>query len=126
MATNVTPFPRLPTAPKEINEKYISDLVRALEIFLRQAQNPQLNLQEIPTDGNNNLLSQGDIYIADGGFLKIVGKTPDLVSLKIQDQVQMAMVVQTVRRLVRLTFARQTYPCPFGLQHALSCGGDHG
>jgi|TARA_E500000318_G_scaffold4505_1_gene4695 hypothetical protein len=75
MATNVTPFPRLPTAPKEINEKYISDLVRALEIFLRQAQNPQLNLQEIPTDGNNNLLSQGDIYIADGGFLKIVGKT---------------------------------------------------
>ncbi len=75
MATNVTPFPRLPSPPQEIDARYLNDLVRALEIFLRQAQNPQLNFQEVPTDGNNNLLQQGDIYIADGGFLKIVGKT---------------------------------------------------
>jgi len=75
MATNVTPFPRLPSPPQEVDARYLSDLVRALEIFLRQAQNPQLNFQEVPTDGNNNLLQQGDIYIADGGFLKIVGKT---------------------------------------------------
>ena len=38
-------------------------------------QNPQLNFQEVPTDGTNNLLQQGDIYIADGGFLKVIGKT---------------------------------------------------
>ena len=38
-------------------------------------QNPQLNFQEVPPDGNLNLLQQGDIYIADGGFLKVVGKT---------------------------------------------------
>jgi len=75
VATNVTPFPRLPSPPQEIDARYLSDLVRALEIFLRQAQNPQLNFQEVPTDGNNNLLQQGDIYIADGGFLKVVGKT---------------------------------------------------
>jgi hypothetical protein len=75
MATNVTPFPRLPTPPNEVNAQYLTDLVRALEIFLRQAQNPQLNFQNIPTDGNNNLLQQGDMYIADGGFLKIAGKT---------------------------------------------------
>ena len=75
MATNVTPFPRLPTPGKQIDEKYITDLIRALEIFLRQMQNPQLNFQELPTSGNNNLLEQGDIYIADGGFLKVVGKT---------------------------------------------------
>ena len=75
MATNVTPFPRLPTPPRQVDEKYITDLVRALEIFLRQMQNPQLNFQEIPLDGNLNLLQQGDIYIADGGFLKVVGKT---------------------------------------------------
>ena len=55
MATNVTPFPRLPSPPQEIDARYLSDLVRALEIFLRQAQNPQLNFQEVPTDGNNNL-----------------------------------------------------------------------
>ena len=36
MATNVTPFPRLPTPGKQIDEKYITDLIRALEIFLRQ------------------------------------------------------------------------------------------
>ena len=75
MATNVTPFPRLPSPPQEIDARYLNDLVRALEIFLRQMQNPQLNFQEVPTDGNNNLLQQGDIYIADGGFLKIIGKT---------------------------------------------------
>ena len=75
MATNVTPFPRLPSPPQEVDARYLSDLVRALEIFLRQAQNPQLNFQEVPTDGNNNLLEQGDIYIADGGFLKEDGKT---------------------------------------------------
>jgi len=75
VATNVTPFPRLPSPPQEIDARYLNDLVRALEIFLRQMQNPQLNFQEVPTDGNNNLLQQGDIYIADGGFLKIIGKT---------------------------------------------------
>ena len=75
MATNVTPFPRLPSPPQEIDARYLNDLVRALEIFLRQMQNPQLNFQQVPTDGNNNLLQQGDIYIADGGFLKIIGKT---------------------------------------------------
>tara|TARA_R100000541_G_scaffold27295_1_gene36588 strand:- start:706 stop:996 length:291 start_codon:yes stop_codon:yes gene_type:complete len=75
MATNVTPFPRLPSPPQGVDSQYLTDLVRALEIFLRQAQNPQLNFQEVPTDGNNNLLQQGDIYIADGGFLKLIGKT---------------------------------------------------
>ena len=74
MATNVTPFPRLPSPPQEVDARYLNDLVRALEIFLRQMQNPQLNFQEVPTDANNNLLQQGDIYIADGGFLKIIGK----------------------------------------------------
>jgi hypothetical protein len=75
MATNVTTFPRLPTPPNEVDARYLADLVRALEIFLRQVQNPQLNFQEVPSSGNNNLLQQGDIYIADGGFLKIIGKT---------------------------------------------------
>ena len=75
MATNVTPFPRLPTPGQQIDTKYITDLVRALEVFLKQAQNPQLNFPEIPTDGNNHLLQQGDIFIADGGFLKVVLKT---------------------------------------------------
>ena len=101
MATNVTPLPRLPTPPqpfpklpsppmavdyisdlvktleaqKQTDLAYLTDLVRTLEIFIRQMQNPQLNFQEIPTDGNLNLLQQGDLYIAEGGFLKVIGKT---------------------------------------------------
>jgi|TARA_S200002703_G_scaffold153574_1_gene155284 hypothetical protein len=75
MATNVTPFPRLPTPPNQVDSQYLADLVRALEIFLKQTQTPQLNFQDIPSSANNNLLQQGDIYIADGGFLKIIGKT---------------------------------------------------
>ena len=72
MATNITPFPRLPTPPQELNTGYVVDLVRALEIFLKQAQNPQLNFQEIKETGTAGILSVGDMYIADGGFLKIV------------------------------------------------------
>jgi len=77
MATNVTPFPRLPTPPQEINTQYLVDLVRALEIFLRQAQNPQLNFQEIKEMGFANVLNAGDMYIAADGFLKIV-QTDDI------------------------------------------------
>jgi len=101
MATNVTPLPRLPTPPqatpklptppmevvylanlvrnleaqKQADIAYLTDLVRALEIFINQMQNPQLNFQEVPENGNLNVLQQGDLYIADGGFLKVVGKT---------------------------------------------------
>lgn len=86
MANNVAPFPRLPTPPKsflatanatasEANAQYLTDLVRALEVVIRQLQNPQLNFQEVPSDGNNNLLQHGDIYTVSGGFLKIIGKT---------------------------------------------------
>ena len=96
MATNVTSLPRLPTPPqatpklptppmevvylanlvrnleaqKQADIAYLTDLVRALEIFINQMQNPQLNFQEVPENGNLNILQQGDLYIADGGFLK--------------------------------------------------------
>ena len=101
MATNVTPLPRLPTPPQAIPKLpsppmdvaylaelvknleaqkqaeivYLTDLVRTLEVFINQMQNPQLNFQEVPENGNLNILQQGDIYIADGGFLKVIGKT---------------------------------------------------
>ena len=55
--------------------------------------------------------------------LQFFQKTADLVIFKIQGQVQMAMVGQTMRRLVWLTLARQAYPRPFDLQHAESRGG---
>ena len=40
MATNVTPFPRLPTPAGQVDVGYMTDLIRALEYFLAQMQNP--------------------------------------------------------------------------------------
>jgi len=94
MATNAAPFPRLPTPPQQMNTQYVGDertiarqllelqtfsvdLVRALEIFLKQAQNPQLNFQEIKEMGFASVLNPGDLYIVEGGSLKIV-QTDDI------------------------------------------------
>ena len=40
MSSNQTPPPRLPEAPQEYSVSYMSDLVRALEIFIEQERNP--------------------------------------------------------------------------------------
>ena len=53
-------------------DDYLVDLVRALEVVINQLQNPQLNFPEIPSSGVNNTLAVGDIYISDGGFLKVI------------------------------------------------------
>jgi len=75
MASNVTPFPRLPSPPQQIDPRYINDLVRTLEVVLTQLQNPQLNFQQVPSMGISNTFLQGDLYIADGGFLKLAAQT---------------------------------------------------
>jgi hypothetical protein len=72
MANNIVPFPRLPSPPEEISVSYLSDLVRSLEVIINQLQNPQLNFQSIPSSGTGNFFDVGDIYIADGGFLRIL------------------------------------------------------
>ena len=71
MANNVTPFPRLPTPPPQIDTAYLTDLVRTLESMIQQLQNPQVNFQQIPSSGSSNVFLQGDMFIADGGVLKI-------------------------------------------------------
>ena len=72
MANNIVPFPRLPSPPEEISVSYLSDLVRSLEVIINQLQNPQLNFQSIPSSGTGNFFNVGDIYIGDGGFLRIL------------------------------------------------------
>tara|TARA_R100001369_G_C3292881_1_gene164237 strand:+ start:897 stop:1187 length:291 start_codon:yes stop_codon:yes gene_type:complete len=72
MANNTIPFPRLPSPPNEINVRYLNDLVRSLEIIINQLQNPQLNFPSIPSSGTGNFFNVGDIYVGDGGFLKIL------------------------------------------------------
>ena len=75
MATNVTPFPRLPTPPGQIDVKYMTDLIRALEYFLAQVQNPGevratgLTLTDI--QANNDVgLETGTLYEVNG-FVKM-------------------------------------------------------
>ena len=75
MATNVTPFPRLPTPSGQIDIKYMTDLTRALEYFLAQVQNPgSLRATDITlTDlqaGNDVGLETGALYQVNE-FIKI-------------------------------------------------------
>ena len=73
--STVTPFPRLPTPPSEINTVYVSDLVRTLESFMDQVQNPgglrgtELTLTNLQS-GNNVGLETGALYELEG-FVKI-------------------------------------------------------
>ena len=73
--STVTTFPRLPTPPSEINTVYVSDLVRTLESFIDQVQNPgglrgtELTLTNLQS-GNNVGLETGALYELEG-FVKI-------------------------------------------------------
>jgi|TARA_R110000868_G_scaffold333505_1_gene594312 hypothetical protein len=75
MASNVTPFPRLPSPQGEIDSIYMTDLVRALETFISVVQNPggsratDLTLTALQS-GNDVGLEVGALYELDG-FVKI-------------------------------------------------------
>ena len=75
MASNVTPFPRLPSPQGEIDSIYMTDLVRALESFISVVENPggsratDLTLTALQS-GNDVGLEVGALYELDG-FVKI-------------------------------------------------------
>ena len=75
MASNVTPFPRLPTPQGQIDNIYMTDLVRALETFIGLVENPggsratDLTLTALQS-GNDVGLEAGALYELDG-FVKI-------------------------------------------------------
>lgn len=58
--------PRLPTAPREYDIVYMTDLVRALEVFIQQQNNPgegratKLTLTALPTSDTG--LEAGALY----------------------------------------------------------------
>ena len=55
MSSNQVPPPRLPEAPPEYSVGYMSDLIRALEIFIEQERTPgelrgtKITLTDLPT-----------------------------------------------------------------------------
>ena len=75
MASNEVAPPRLPEAPSEYTQKYMSDLVRALELFISQERNPgqlrgtKITLTDLPTSSSG--LETGALF-NDSGTVKIV------------------------------------------------------
>ena len=69
----VTP-PRLPSPPEEITRKYVSDLVRALELFINQERTAgelrgtKITLTDLPTSATG--LEVGALY-NDSGTVKV-------------------------------------------------------
>jgi len=75
MPSNITPFPRLPSPRGQIDEVYITDLVKALQIFITLVENPgrsratALTLTSLQS-GNDVGLEVGALYVLEG-YIKI-------------------------------------------------------
>lgn len=75
MATRELVLPRLPSPPSEINQRYMADLIRALETFMTQERNPgelrgtKIVLTDLPTSSTG--LESGSLW-NDSGTVKIV------------------------------------------------------
>ena len=70
MAGNVTAFPKLPVPNQEVDVRYLTDLVRALESFINQVQNPgpQRGTAQTLTNlqyGNDVGLEEGALYVTN-------------------------------------------------------------
>ena len=67
--------PRLPSVPSEYDVFFMTDLVRALELFISQERNPgemrgtKITLTDLPTSASG--LETGALY-NDNGTIKIV------------------------------------------------------
>ena len=74
MSSNQVPPPRLPEAPQEYTVSYMSDLIRALEIFIEQERNPgelrasTITITDLPTSATG--LETGTLY-NDSGTVKV-------------------------------------------------------
>ncbi len=74
MSSNQIPPPRLPEAPPEYSVGYMSDLIRALEIFIEQERNPgdlrasTITITDLPTSATG--LETGTLY-NDSGTVKV-------------------------------------------------------
>ena len=75
MSSNQIAPPRLPEAPTEYSQQYMSDLVRTLELFIAQERNPgelrgtKITLTDLPTSASG--LETGALY-NDSGTVKVV------------------------------------------------------
>jgi len=75
--------PILPTAPFEYDSNYVNQLARTLNSVIDELRDANINFQGIGGSGAANVFQTGDMFIADGGFLKIKGTT-DIFSGSVQ------------------------------------------
>ena len=74
MSSNQIAPPRLPDPPDVIDQRYLQDLIRALELFIQQERNPgelrgtKITLTELPTSATG--LETGALY-NDSGTVKV-------------------------------------------------------
>ena len=75
MSSNQIAPPRLPDPPETIDQFYMEDLIRTLELFIQQERNPgelrgtKITLTDLPTSATG--LETGALY-NDSGTVKIV------------------------------------------------------
>ena len=74
MTINIVPPPNLPSPPREYEQRYFADLIRALETFIDQERNPgeqrgtKMTLTDLPTSSTD--LEVGALF-RDGDNVKI-------------------------------------------------------
>lgn len=74
MSSNQIAPPRLPDPPEVVDQRYMQDLVRALELFIQQERNAgelrgtKITLTELPTSATG--LEAGALY-NDSGTIKV-------------------------------------------------------
>lgn len=75
MSSNQVAPPRLPEPPRDYEQRYMADLVRALELFISQERTPgemrgtKITLTDLPTSATG--LESGALF-NDSGTVKIV------------------------------------------------------
>ena len=75
MSSNQIAPPRLPEPPTEYSQRYMQDLIRALELFIQQERNPgelrgtKMTLTNLPTSATG--LETGALF-NDNGTVKVV------------------------------------------------------
>tara|TARA_R110000737_G_scaffold67118_1_gene95187 strand:- start:43 stop:330 length:288 start_codon:yes stop_codon:yes gene_type:complete len=67
--------PILPNAPDVYDTNYVNQLARTLNSVIDELRDANINFQGIGSSGASNVFQNGDMFIADGGFLKIKSTT---------------------------------------------------
>ena len=87
--------PILPIAPDEYDPVYVNQLARTLDLLIDEVRDAQINFQGIPSSGSANTLENGDFYIGEAGFLRVV-VTTDIFSGSVNATGSVGTVTVTV------------------------------